>query len=48
MNSLKINEEKRYISLSEGVKVLSTDDLKCGKPKENRKIFPDIPAMANS
>lgn len=35
-----INEQKRYILLSETVKLLSTNDLKGGKPKENRKIFP--------
>lgn len=45
---LMINEQKRYILLSETVKLLSTDDLKGGTPKENRKIFPDIPARANS
>lgn len=47
MNSLKINEQKRYILLSEAVKLLSTKYLKGGKTKENRKIFPDIPGMAN-
>lgn len=48
MNSLKINEQKRCILLSETVKLLSTDDLKGAKPKENRNTFPDIHSMASS
>lgn len=43
---LMVNEQNKYILLSETVNLLSTNELKSDKTKKDRRGFPEVPAMA--